>query len=37
MESHNIHMCLLPPNTTDHLQPMDVAVNKPEKAFFKQI
>ena len=36
MESHNIHACLIPPNTTDHLQPMDVAVNKPAKAFLKQ-
>ena len=36
MESHNIHTCLIPPNTTDRLQPMDVAVNKPAKAFLKQ-
>ena len=36
MESHNIYTCLLPPNTTDRLQPMDVAVNKPAKAFLKQ-
>ena len=36
MESHNIHTCLIPPNTTDRLQPMDVAVNKPPKAFLKQ-
>ena len=32
MESHNIHIFFIPPNTTDHLQPMDVAVNKPAKA-----
>lgn len=36
MESHDIHMCLLPANTTDRLQPMDVAVNKPAKAFLKK-
>ena len=36
LESHHIHMCQLPPNTTDRLQPMDVAVNKPAKAFLKQ-
>lgn len=33
MESHEIHTCMIPPNTTDRLQPMDVAVNKPAKAF----
>ena len=36
MDSHNIHTYLIPPNTTDRLQPMDVAVNKPAKAFLKQ-
>ena len=36
MESHNIHSCLIPPNSTDRLQPMDVVVNKPAKAFLKQ-
>ena len=36
MESHNIHTCLIPPNSTDRLQPMDVAVNKPAKAFLMQ-
>ena len=36
MESHNIHTCLIPPSSTDRLQPMDVAVNKPVKAFLKQ-
>lgn len=35
LESHGIHMCLLPANTTDRLQPMDVAVNKPAKDFIK--
>ena len=33
LEKHNIHSCLLPPNTTDRLQPMDLSVNKPAKAF----
>ena len=23
LEDHNIHVCLLPPNTTDRLQPME--------------
>jgi len=36
LESYNIHTCLIPPNTTDRLQPMDVAVNKPAKAFIRQ-
>lgn len=35
LDSHNIHVCLLPPNTTDRLQPMDISVNKPAKAFLK--
>ena len=33
LETTNIHVCLLPPNTTDLLQLMDIAVNKPAKAF----
>ena len=36
MESHNIHTCLIPPNITDCLQPMDVVVNKLAEAFLKQ-
>ena len=36
LEVHNIHVCLLPPNTTDLLQPMDLSVNKPAKDFLKQ-
>ena len=36
LESNNIHVCLLPPNTTDHLQPMDLTVNKPAKDFLKR-
>ena len=35
LEQHNIHSCLLPPNTTDCLQPMDLFVNKPVKAFLQ--
>ena len=35
LEANNIHVCLLLPNTTDLLQPMDVAINKPAKDFLK--
>ncbi len=35
-EDHNIHVCLLPPNTTDCLQPMDISVNKPAKDYLKR-
>ena len=36
LDSNNIHLCLLPPNTTDLLQPMDLTVNKPGKEFIKK-
>lgn len=36
LEDNNIHTCLLPANTTDRLQPLDVAVNKPAKDFLKK-
>lgn len=36
LDAHNIHVCLLPANTTDHLQPMDISVNKPAKDFLKR-
>ena len=35
LEEHDIHVCLLPPNTTSVLQPMDISVNKPAKDFLK--
>ena len=36
LEAHNIHVNLLPPNTTDRLQPTDVSVNKPIKNVMKR-
>ena len=36
LEENNIHVCLLPPNTTNLLQPMDLSMNKPAKDFLKQ-
>jgi hypothetical protein len=35
LESNNIHVCYIPANMTDVLQPMDLAVNKPAKVFSK--
>ena len=35
LEKNDIHVCLLPPNTTDVLQPMDISVNDPAKDFLK--
>lgn len=32
LERHNIHTCLMPPNTMDIMQPMDISVNKSAKA-----
>ena len=34
--SLGVHVCLLPPNTTDLLQPMDLSVNKPAKDFLRR-
>ena len=36
LDENDIHVCLLPPNTTDRLQPMDISVNKPAKDFLRQ-
>ena len=36
LDAHDIDVCLLPPNCTDRLQPMDISVNKPAKAFLKR-
>ena len=36
LEENNIHVCLLPANTTDRLQPIDLTVNKPAKDFLKR-
>ena len=35
LDENNIHVCLLPPNTSDLLQPMDLSVNKPAKEFLR--
>lgn len=35
LEENNIHMCLIPPNTTDRLQALDIVVNKPAKEFYR--
>jgi len=35
ISNNHLHVCLLPPNTTDLLQPMDLSVNKPAKSFLK--
>ena len=35
LEDHNVHVCTLPPNTTDLLQPMDISVNKPAKDYLR--
>ena len=31
LEANSIQVCLLPPNTTDRLQPLDISVNMPAK------
>ena len=35
LEDIHLHVCLLPPNTINLLQPMDLWVNKPAKSFLK--
>ena len=36
LEDNHIHVCLLPANTMDLLQPMDISVNKPAKDFLRK-
>ena len=36
LEENNILVTLLPPNTTDLLQPMDISVNKPTKEYLQR-
>ena len=36
LDDHNILVVLLPPNTTDQLQPMDISVNKPAKEYLRK-
>ena len=36
LELYNIHVVLLPANTTDLLQPMDLSINKPAKDYLKR-
>ena len=36
LEDNNILVTLLPPNTTDSLQPLDISVNKPAKDYLKR-
>ena len=36
LDEHNTHVCFLPPNSTDRLQPMDISVNKPIKNYMRK-
>ena len=36
LEKFYLHVCLLPTNTTDLFQPMDILVNKPSEKLFKK-
>ena len=36
LEENSIYACLLLPNTTDRLQPLDVPVNKSAKEFYRK-
>ena len=35
LEENHLNVCLLPPNTTDLLQLMDISINKPVKSFLR--
>ena len=35
LERNNIYYVIMPPNTTDRLQPLDTSVNKPVKEFLR--
>ena len=37
LDSHRVHTCLVPPNTNDRLQPMEISVNRPAKAWLKRL
>ena len=37
ISSYHLHVCLLPANITDLLQPMDISVNKPARIFLKKL
>ena len=36
LEANNIRVALLPANTTDLLQPLDISINKAAKSFLRQ-
>ena len=36
LDNNNIRVCLLPANTTDRLQPLNISVNKPAKHFLRE-
>ena len=36
LEDNNVQIAMVPPNCMDHLQPMDVSVNKAVKNFLRQ-
>ena len=35
LQHHDVHVCLLTPNTTHHLQPMDISVITSFKAYLQ--
>ena len=36
LDANNIYVVKVPPNCTDHFQPMDLAINRSAKEFFMQ-